>query len=501
MALVSALAAPAAMPNTWPFHGNENHFGGSGGALSEGTVIAGKYRLDGLLGRGGMGAVWRAHDLDLNAQVAVKLLDASIAATGEGLARFHREAEAAAALRSPHVVQILARGVDTATGQPYIAMELMEGRSLAACIEQEGVLSPAVTARVLSHVARALGRAHDAGIVHRDLKPDNIFLVRNDDEEIAKVLDFGIAKSERHGLSTGSHTRTGAVMGTPYYMSPEQISGAKTVDFRTDLWAFGVIACECLTGRRPFEADTYGGLTLKICAEPIPRASSLGPVPAGFDEWFARAVARDQQLRFNSAREASDELRRICSGLIAVPASVENLKSPHALHATSTSALARSAPREPEFPLRRSRVRWLLAAGSLLALAAGALWVWRNPWGSEGPLVAAQPSALVSSPAEPAVVPPAPAPVPVAPAPAVTVAAAPSAVVEPAPAPLSHAVARPARPATKPRGAAVTAPRPSAPVAPAAPKTPEPSTKPADPKTSATDSRATPLGTAIVDRK
>jgi serine/threonine protein kinase len=471
--------------------------------LSEGTVIAGKYRLEGLLGRGGMGAVWRAHDLDLNAQVAVKLLDTSIAATGEGLARFHREAEAAAALRSPHVVQILARGVDAATGQPYIAMELMEGRSLASCIEHERVLSPAATARILSHVARALGRAHDAGIVHRDLKPDNIFLVRNDDEEIAKVLDFGIAKSERHGLGTGSHTRTGAVMGTPYYMSPEQISGAKNVDFRTDLWAFGVIACECLTGRRPFEADTYGGLTLKICAEPIPRASSLGPVPAGFDDWFARAVARDQNLRFASARVASDELRRICGGVTAAPASTDSLKSPHPLLAASTSALARSTPDEAEFPRRRSRTGWVIAAGVLLPLSAGAFWVWRTPGGGENIPAAATASTPVSSPASPAVIPlsPAPATAEVAPAPAANVVVAPSSFVEPATAPPPRTVARRERPPSVPRGTAVAAPRPTVPVATPAPKAPDVSVKPVEPKPATTGSRATPLGTAIFDRK
>src|SRR6185503_11783841 len=142
-------------------------------------------------------------------------------------------------------------------------------------------------------IARALSRAHEAGIVHRDLKPDNVFLVRNEDEEIAKVLDFGIAKSAANRLDKDAGTRTGAVMGTPYYMSPEQISGSKAVDSRADLWALGVIACECLTGRRPFEADSVGGLALKICTEPLPRPSALAPTPAGFDAWFERAASRD----------------------------------------------------------------------------------------------------------------------------------------------------------------------------------------------------------------
>jgi serine/threonine protein kinase len=473
--------------------------------LSEGTVIGGKYRVEALLGRGGMGAVWRAHDLDLNAPVAVKLLDPAIASTGEGLARFHREAEAAATLRSPHVVQILARGVDGATAQPYIVMELMEGRSLASCLEQEKALSPATTARILTHVARALGRAHDAGIVHRDLKPDNVFLVRNDDEEIAKVLDFGIAKSERHGLATGSHTRTGAVMGTPYYMSPEQISGARSVDFRTDLWAFGVIACECLTGRRPFDAETYGGLTLKICAEPIPRASSLGPVPPGFDEWFARAVARDSQLRFASARDASEELRRICGGIAGAPVSVVGAKTNNEHYVTSTSALSRSTPEEPlHVPRRSGAGAWLIAAVALLALGGGGVWLWRAQAASDGvPATTPAPNALVTSPAIPAVtvLPPPPAPPPrIEPAPAVTLPTGAPAVDSPTPAPPARVVARPGKPPAKLRGAAPP-PAPPAPVVAATPpKTPDPPPKAADSKP-VVGTRPTPLGTAIIDRK
>jgi serine/threonine-protein kinase len=150
---------------------------------------------------------------------------------------------------------------------------LLEGESLSERLKREGRLTPAHTARILTHVARALSRAHEAGVVHRDLKPDNVFIVRNEDDEIAKILDFGIAKSERHRLGEADSTRTGAVMGTPRYMSPEQISGAKGVDLRADLWAFGVIACECLTGRKPFDAQNYGALAVQICADPLPRPS------------------------------------------------------------------------------------------------------------------------------------------------------------------------------------------------------------------------------------
>ncbi|HEY4159212.1 MAG TPA: serine/threonine-protein kinase [Polyangiaceae bacterium] len=281
----------------------------------EGTIIAGKYRLGRQLGQGGMGSVWLAEHLSLHSPVAIKLIDPSIANNGEALGRFLREAQSAASLRSPHVVQILDHGVDN--GVPYIAMELLEGESLADRLTRVNRLSLAEATRIMTHVSRAIGRAHEAGIVHRDLKPDNIYLVRNDDEEIAKVLDFGIAKATTQGGLTASAsgaTRTGAVLGTPYYMSPEQAEGIKSLDFRADIWALGVICFECILGRRPFDAETLGGLLLAICARPMPIPSQFGPVPPGFDQWFARACARDVSVRFTSAREAASELRRVCEG-------------------------------------------------------------------------------------------------------------------------------------------------------------------------------------------
>jgi serine/threonine-protein kinase len=150
--------------------------------------------------------------------------------------------------------------------------------------------------------------------VHRDLKPENIFLIRNDEEEIAKVLDFGIAKSTLGGLaaSASGSTRTGALLGTPYYMSPEQAEGIRSLDHRTDVWAMGVIAFECIVGRRPFDTETIGSLLLAIWSRPMPVPSQLGTVPAGFDTWFARACARDLSQRFSSAKKAAAELRLVC---------------------------------------------------------------------------------------------------------------------------------------------------------------------------------------------
>jgi serine/threonine protein kinase len=276
-------------------------------AVSAGHVLVGRYRLDVQLGAGGMGTIWKAQHLVLNAPVAVKVIDRTAVPDEETLARFMREAQSAAALRSPHVVQILDYGIDGKV--PFMAMELLEGENLAQRIKRQKRLSPKETARVLSHIGRAIGRAHEAGIVHRDLKPENVFLVRNEDEEIAKVLDFGVAKIERQALSEGTRTRTGSILGTPFYMSPEQAQGNRTVDSRSDLWAMGVIAFECLTGKRPFYSDGLGDLVLAICIREIPVPSAIASVPLGFDAWWNRAVARDPEKRFQTARELVEALR------------------------------------------------------------------------------------------------------------------------------------------------------------------------------------------------
>src|SRR5215472_5515412 len=188
------------------------------------VVIAERFRLNRLLGRGGMGSVWHATHLGLDVPCAVKFIEGEGAQVPEMQARFEREAKAAAQLRSPNVVQILDHGV--CQGTPYIAMELLDGEDLAKRLVRVGRLPPHELLRIVVQVCRALTRAHAVGIVHRDLKPDNIFLVQDDDREIAKVLDFGIAKQNSTALE-GSSTKTGAMLGTPYYMSPEQAQGIK----------------------------------------------------------------------------------------------------------------------------------------------------------------------------------------------------------------------------------------------------------------------------------
>jgi serine/threonine protein kinase len=315
--------------------------------MTPGAILGGKYRLLSLLGRGGMGSVWRAERMGWQSLVAIKLINSSLAGDSQALDRFRREARSTANLRSLHVVQILDDGVDEASGAPFIVMELLEGETLAERLARVRRLGSADTARIVRQIARALGRAHDAGMIHRDLKPDNIFLVRNDDEEVAKVLDFGIAKWTATTHKLDHPTLTGHVLGTLSYMSPEQIKGS--MDHRADLWSLAVIACECLTGVRPFRADNFVSLALVICSGEAPVPSSLGPAPAAFDRWFARAVARDLDKRFSSSRNMADELCDACG-----------LARPYSLPApVSRSLHTTSDPTEAELvlELRRRLVR------------------------------------------------------------------------------------------------------------------------------------------------
>lgn len=294
---------------------------------TEGVLVAGRYRLVRKLGAGGMGAVWLAHDISLDSACALKLIDDEKAQSEEVRVRFEREARAAAQLRGAHVVDVFDHG--EWEGTLYIAMEYLEGEDLGARLERVGILDPATTYRVVAHVARALVRAHANGIVHRDLKPENIFLVQGDEEEIAKVLDFGIAKHDAYSLHDKA-TRTGSFLGTPFYVSPEQARG-KSTDWRSDLWSLGIIVFQCLTGRPPFESEALGELMGLILYEELPRPSARNPeLPATLDAWWERAAARDREQRFQSAKELADALG-------------------HALAITRQIAVPAIAPRRPSF--------------------------------------------------------------------------------------------------------------------------------------------------------
>ena len=356
-----------------------------------GSILGGKYRLISEIGRGGMGSVWRAEHLAWEAPVALKIMNRDITARPEAVARFEREVRLAAGLRSPHVVQVLDHGVDEATRTPFIAMELLEGESLARRLRREEALSPSETYRIFSEIVRALTRAHGAGIVHRDLKPDNVFLVRNEDQTVTKILDFGVAKWTAPELDESGLTRPGSVVGTPYYMSPEQLQGSREIDHRADLWALAVIACECLTGRRPFEAPDFAQLAVMLIGNvgrPLP--SSLGRVPPGFDAWFLRATDPLIERRFTSVREMAQTLAPICG---TSPGSWPSDPAPVADHSYtqrdpasisgSISAVSNTASRLFFTPTLWSRPMVKLvgttAITTLVVTAAIAFWLVRSP--------------------------------------------------------------------------------------------------------------------------
>ncbi len=275
--------------------------------LAENVVVANRFRLVRLVGKGGMGSVWRAFDQNLGTDCAIKFIEGDLAKRPEAQTRFKREAQAAAQLRSPNIVQIFDHNVWE--GVPYCAMEFLEGEDLGKRLKALKKIPHADLAHVMSEACRGLQKAHEKGIIHRDLKPDNIFIVRDDDREIVKVLDFGIAKLTDGGMDVGSGTKTGAILGTPQYMSPEQAQGTKAIDARSDLWSLAIIAYECITGELPLDSKALGDLLVKIIVNPMPIPSQIDPtVPPGFDAWFAKATTRDPAGRFQTARAFADAL-------------------------------------------------------------------------------------------------------------------------------------------------------------------------------------------------
>jgi serine/threonine protein kinase len=289
-------------------------------AQTPAPLVAGKYRLTELLGRGGMGSVWAGIHTTLGTRVAVKFIDAEHVDSLEARQRFENEARAAASLRSKHVVEVYDHGV-MEDGRPFIVMELLAGEPLDRRLDRLGRLPAKDTSRLVTMVCRALSKAHAVGIVHRDLKPENVFLVWDDEDgtDVAKVVDFGIAKFTDQVMGPSSATRTGSVLGTPYYMSPEQARGLRSVDYRSDLWSVGVIAFRCVTGRLPFEGEAVGDVLVKLCTAPIPIPSAYVPdLPPGFDAWINRALSREPEGRFQSAVELASSLSAVC-GLSNAP--------------------------------------------------------------------------------------------------------------------------------------------------------------------------------------
>ena len=281
---------------------------GNTATLGCGEIVAGQYQLERILGQGGMGVVWVARDLRLNRAVAIKFLGAS--ASDAQRERFTREATLASRFRSPHVVQVFTDGT-TATGIPFVVMEFLDGENLSDHIARHGRCSLADAADILDQVSRALSSAHAAGLVHRDIKPANIFLSPQPDGGVfVRLLDFGIAKEL--GIAASDLTRSGEVLGTGYYMSPEQLRATNQVGAATDVWALGVVLYEMLTGSLPFDAATFPSLVLCVVAGKFLPASELRKeLPVAVDRIIARALAVDPARRYASVVEFSADFARV----------------------------------------------------------------------------------------------------------------------------------------------------------------------------------------------
>jgi eukaryotic-like serine/threonine-protein kinase len=396
-----------------------------------GSVIGGKFEIIRLLGMGGMGAVFEARHVVTAKPVALKWLKAHTAEEQQGVARFIREAQAAGRVHHPHVVDVYDVG-QHGDGH-FLVMELLRGEPLSALLERSR-LSIDEAISLLVPAIQAVGAAHRQGVVHRDLKPDNIFLCRNEDGSIwgPKVLDFGISKV--NDTTSPSLTQSGTTLGTPHYMSPEQIRGLSDTDFRTDIYALGVILYEALSGSVPFDGESYGAIAIDIAtASPTPLMHLRSDLPGATGDIVAKAMARSPSERFQSADELASALASLASTQGARTGSAPVLATfarPVVAAPVAESGL-RPVP-VPE-PKKSSMVLWIgLAAALVVALVAVALVIFALGSDEAPAATIAAPTVPLAPSVAPAVTPP-PAVVPAAveAAPAVPVPVA--AVADPAP--------------------------------------------------------------------
>jgi serine/threonine-protein kinase len=320
--------------------------------VQAGDLLAGKYTLEARLGAGAMGEVWRARNRDLGRDVAIKILKSEHLADRNIVTRFLREARAANIVRHANVVDVLDVGEDAA-GVPFLVQELLEGEDLGAHLAARGHGLPFEAAtKILMPLVEAVAFAHGRGVVHRDIKPENVFLARTGDGIVPKLLDFGISHVAVEGATR--MTATGVSLGTPAYMAPEQIKGARQVDTRSDVWALGVLMHETLSGRLPFKGDTVGELFVQIATEhPTPLEVAAPHVPTAMCRIVAKCLKRSPADRYQDARTLLLDLEAVAAESRPAKAAVPLRQAPVAVigdrrEAATSLGLANTVP--PDAP-------------------------------------------------------------------------------------------------------------------------------------------------------
>jgi len=368
-----------------------------------GETLGDAYRVVRLMGEGAMGGIFEARQLRLDKRVAIKVLARELAANGEALLRFHREAEITSQLGHPHIINVFDFGT-TDNGQPYLVMEYLEGEDLAYLLQRKGSLSLTATVRIIKQVASALAETHAKGVVHRDLKPANIFIVRVQGEDFAKVLDFGISKVR---AASTALTNASTLMGTPMYMAPEQAKGDIELDHLTDQWALACIAFEMLAGRPPFVGDDTAALLYQVVHEEPPRLSNfVKTLPVEVERAVQRALLKHPAERFPNVTAFARAFEAAATGqaLPAEPASDGarigpgiSLTPVEAAATLASSAKAFAPPARKRGPRRLAL--WAVVAGAAVAafvLVRGPL---RRPPPAPAPVGAAE--AISPPPAAP----------------------------------------------------------------------------------------------------
>jgi eukaryotic-like serine/threonine-protein kinase len=400
--------------------------------LEAGKVIDGKYRLTRLIGTGGMGAVYEGENVLIRRKVAIKVLHTGSTGNADAVRRFEREAQAAGEIGNDHILEVLDLG-SLPNGDRYLVMEYLDGETLAARIERHGHLTPEQIAPIARQFLTALTSAHAAGIIHRDLKPENIFILRSKAgrSDFVKLIDFGISKFSRP-FTEGEHrmTRADAVLGTPCYMSPEQARGAAETDVRSDIYSCGVILYEAVTGRLPFEGESFNDLMFKIALSEAPSPTSFVPtLDPDFAEIITHAIARAPAERFASAQEFSAALeawmlKSMSSetlATLAIEPVAEATTSPghpsHADKASPTLSLdeeidslefqktgteeswARSKADTPVKAARRRGILAVVSGAALLLVGIGIAMLVRTPRASRPPVPAVSTPVAAVAPA------------------------------------------------------------------------------------------------------